>query len=80
MRCSTIADIKAGPSSGDVAANILCSKYSTDTNNEVVNGIRKYTIAVSATSVVIVYDNTYGTDATAFKNAMKGVILAYEKA
>ena len=30
-------------------------------------------------SVLLVYDDNY-TDATTFKNAMKGVLLAYEKA
>lgn len=63
----------------DIAPNILCSKYPTKTQNELwgktnVTGI---TTNANVDGYVHVNDTSY-TDATAFKQAMQGVILYYE--
>lgn len=65
----------------DIAPNILCSKYPTKTQNELwgktnVTGI---TTNANVDGYVYVNDTSY-TDATAFKQAMSGVILYYELA
>ena len=57
-------------------SNILCSKYKT-INYGV--GIENNCVKVIQQNQIIIRDTNY-TDATAFKNAMKGVLLAYEKA
>ena len=64
-----------------VPPNIICSKYSTKTQNELwgkpnVIGI---TAAANVDGFVYVNDTSY-TDVTAFKQAMQGVILYYELA
>lgn len=63
----------------DIAPNILCSKYPTKTQNELwgktnVTGI---TTNANVDGYVYVNDTAY-TDATAFKQAMQGVMLYYE--
>lgn len=63
----------------DIAPNILCSKYPTKTQNELwgktnVTGI---TTNANVDGCVHLNDTTY-TDATAFKQAMQGVMLYYE--
>lgn len=63
----------------DIAPNILCSKYPAKTQNELwgktnVTGI---TTNANVDGCVHVNDTSY-TDATAFKQAMQGVILYYE--
>ena len=65
----------------DIAPNILCSKYPTKTQNELwgktnVTGI---TTNANVDGCVHVNDTSY-TDATAFKQAMSGVMLYYELA
>lgn len=65
----------------DIAPNILCSKYPTKTQNELwgktnVTGI---TTNANVDGYVYVNDTSY-TDATAFKQAMQGVMLYYELA
>lgn len=65
----------------DIAPNILCSKYPTKTQNELwgktnVTGI---TTNANVDGCVHVNDTSY-TDATAFKQAMQGVMLYYELA
>lgn len=65
----------------DIAPNILCSKYPAKTQNELwgktnVTGI---TTNANVDGCVHVNDTSY-TDATAFKQAMQGVILYYELA
>ena len=64
-----------------VPPNIICSKYSTKTQNAMwgktsVTGI---TTNANVDGYVYVNDTSY-TDATAFKQAMQGVILYYELA
>lgn len=64
-----------------ISPNFLCSKYSTKTQNEVwgktnVTGI---TADANTDGYIYVNDTSY-TDATAFKQAMQGVILYYELA
>ena len=58
-------------------AKILCTKYRNVSANGATNLDK--VIYSANTNYINVKDTTY-TDATAFKNAMKGVLLAYEKA
>ena len=62
-----------------IAANILCSKYLAKSQNEVWSNATPVGIATNATTDGFVYvaDTAY-TDATAFKQAMQGVMLYYE--
>lgn len=63
----------------DSSNKIICSNYQTKTTYEMVN--KSVTNCPwNVTSELNVYDNSFGTDTTTFKNAMKGVLLAYEKA
>ncbi len=63
----------------DIAPNILCSKYPTKTQNELWGKTNVTGIATNATIDGYVYVNdTAYTDATAFKQAMQGVMLYYE--
>lgn len=62
-----------------IASNILCSKYLAKSQNEVWSDAAPVGIATNATidGYVYVNDTSY-TDATAFKQAMQGVMLYYE--
>lgn len=64
-----------------IASNILCSKYLAKSQNEVWSDATPVGIATNAIidGFVYVADTAY-TDATAFKQAMSGVILYYELA
>lgn len=64
-----------------VPPNIICSKYSTESQNELWGHINVTGITTNANvdGYVYVNDTSY-TDATAFKQAMQGVILYYELA
>lgn len=63
------------------ASNMLCSKYLAKSQDEVWSDVTAVGIAANATidGLVYVADTAY-TDATAFKQAMQGVILYYELA
>lgn len=62
-----------------IASNILCSKYLAKSQNEVWSDSAPVGIATNATIDGYVYVNdTAYTDATAFKQAMQGVMLYYE--
>lgn len=62
-----------------IASNILCSKYLAKSQNEVWIDAAPVGIATNATIDGYVYVNdTAYTDATAFKQAMQGVMLYYE--
>ena len=64
-----------------IASNILCSKYLAKSQNEVWSDAAPVGIATNATIDGYVYVNdTAYTDATAFKQAMSGVMLYYELA
>lgn len=64
-----------------IASNILCSKYLAKSQNEVWSDAAPVGIATNATIDGYVYVNdTAYTDATAFKQAMQGVMLYYELA
>lgn len=71
------------PSSGIVAANIICSQYKTtavEGNGETIfGGEGDALIAVSTGGAVSVRDTRY-TSSAAFKTAMSGVYLVYELA
>lgn len=65
-----------------VNGKVLCSKYKT--TNETFTALSDKCISTNnstfgTTAYLFVKDTTY-TDTTAFKNANKGVLLAYEKA
>lgn len=62
-----------------VPPNIICSKYSTKTQNELWGHINVTGITADANTdgYIDVNDTSY-TDATAFKQAMQGVMLYYE--
>lgn len=64
-----------------VPPNIICSKYSTKTQNELWGHINVTGITADANTdgYIDVNDTSY-TDATAFKQAMQGVMLYYELA
>lgn len=64
-----------------IAPNFICPKYSTKTQNE--SWGKTSITGISATSNVngyIYVNDTFYTDATAFKQAMQGVMLYYELA
>lgn len=64
-----------------VPPNIICSKYSTESQNELWGHINVTGITANANTDGYVYVNdTSYTGATAFKQAMQGVILYYELA
>ena len=76
---ATISDIKIA-TSGSTPAKIITTKLKTSTGNVVYNNTEDNTICVSASDhTVLVYCSSY-TSADTFKNAMKCVLLAYEKA
>lgn len=62
-----------------VPPNIICSKYSTESQNELWGHINVTGITANANTDGYVYVNdTSYTDAAAFKQAMQGVMLYYE--
>lgn len=65
----------------DILANILCTKYYTDTSENVEKQVNDKTIAVNKSAWVYIYDSAY-VNATPqeFKTAMSGVMLVYELA
>ena len=60
--------------------NLLCSEYRTITADQSYAGSKVGISTLTDSARVTIYDPSAGTDATAFKAAMKGVLLAYEKA
>lgn len=70
-----------GSTSATTKANIICVSYSTDTIQNVSSSIVNKTVAVNVDgSRIYIYDNSFTTDAAAFKSAVSGVMLAYEMA
>jgi len=62
-----------------VPPNIICSKYSTKSQNELWGHINVTGITANANTDGYIYVNdTSYTDATTFKQAMQGVMLYYE--
>lgn len=59
--------------------NILCFKYETVPAGTVI-GHTKDKVISNISGYISVYDSSVGTDPTAFKQAMSGVMLNYEKA
>lgn len=64
--------------SDNTPANILCTKYTTDSWNSVLTPKDKE-IGASVGNYITIYDSSYN-DAQAFKTAMSGVYLVYELA
>lgn len=71
-----IANVKS-VSSASVQGNIICSKYDAVTADKARQGNKG--VAIEVSQEVSIYDDTY-TDASAFKNAVSGVMLYYELA
>lgn len=65
------------PSSGTILANVICNKYQTVTESQVFGNIN-IGICLTSTGRAMVYDPSYSS-AEAFKQAMQGVYLLYEK-
>ena len=66
--------------SGSAKGNLVCSKYTTTSVDDVYSHTADKTIAVHNTAEQVwVYDTAY-TDAATFKTAMSGVMLYYELA
>ena len=67
-----------GSGSNSIASKILCTKY----KNVALSNNKDSNLSISLSGdgdVLQIYDTNY-IDETTFKNAMKGVLLAYEKA
>lgn len=77
---ASVSGIK-GSESATNNGKILCSKYKTDNIQNVSSSLVNNSTAINndGTKIYII-DTSFRTDATTFKNAMKGVLLAYEKA
>lgn len=65
-----------GSGNNEIASKILCSIYKTSP----YIGIQDLQISLSSNGAVVSVKNTNYIYASTFKNAMKGVLLAYEKA
>lgn len=74
---STSFNLIKAPSSDNEIPNAYCSKY--ELHRYIDIELYDKNISVNAFGVIRIEDNSY-TDATAFKNAMKGVYLYYELA
>ena len=72
---ASIVEIKMGER--DKIGNILCDKYTANTFDIAVYEETDKTIALGTAHNVAITDKSY-TDATVFKEAMKGVKLVYE--
>lgn len=77
-----IASVVKLPNSATVAANIVCSAYTTASNVDVYNRAILNSVAINASGHIMIYDTTYGSqaDTTAFKAAVDGVQLIFELA
>ena len=66
----------------DGSTSILCPKYGNASGNSYTYLQDKQIVGYGGTQYhrIAVKDTTYGTDYSAFKAAMKGVLLAYKKA
>ena len=69
--------VKATPN--DQIANILIDKYTATSRHSLVNGEINNVIAINSSGTIQIRDTAY-TDPTAFKTAMSGVMLVYERA
>lgn len=78
---AVISDVKK-TNTASQEPNMICSKYRTAISYSDYDGSTKslYTWNNLSGNNIVVRDTSFGTDADAFKNAMKGVLLAYEKA
>lgn len=77
---TTLSDVKPTPNTSTVA-NIICTLYTADSATNIVNNAASYnkSIAINQLGDLFVSDQSYST-AAAFKTAMNGVYLVYEKA
>lgn len=67
-------DVK-NPVDDDIVINIYCRKYISTSANSTLSVDKS--IAIDSVQEILIKDSSY-TDATALKNAMKGVYLYYE--
>lgn len=76
---ATVNGLKAKAIASEIS-NMLCSKYQSITAQQTYDGSKIGISSLTQNNYIAVYDPSAGTDAAAFKAAMKGVLLAYEKA
>jgi len=76
---ATINDIFVPETGADRNKGILCSKYDVSSVTSINNDMIDKSMLTNGGAVYI-KDTSFGSDVTAFKNAMKGVLLAYKKA
>lgn len=69
-----------GTVDNNTKANILCPNFKTTTTTSVLAGTSVDRIGVNTTSYVTIHPEASYASGDAFKAAMKGVLLAYEKA
>lgn len=74
-----LSEIAKPTGSYDTKANLLCNRYDNITQNQLFAGTKGIATQSLEGTSVYVYDSAY-TDATAFKEAMSGVMLYYELA
>ena len=74
---SGISSIIELPSSNDDVAKVICSSYQTTTRN--LSTTTDKSVAISLAGEIVIRDSSYN-NADTFKSAMKGILLAYEKA
>ena len=75
-----IPNIINKPPTNDDVANIICSKYPKYSYNYIYNSLGDLGICVTTAGTIRIKDLQYGSDTTAFKNSLSGVILAYQLA
>ena len=63
----------------DGSTKIICTKYKTVAGFSIAKDTDKSTTGHGSINKIFIVDSSY-TDADTFKNAMKGILLAYEKA
>ena len=64
--------------SNNTVPNLICTRYKTNSYNAVYTGAIGISLEAN-TSGIRIKDTSY-YDAIAFQNAIKGILLAYEKA
>ena len=75
-----LASLIRKPSANTVAANVVCSLYTTKRLDDVKGDINDMCVGVSASSGSVFFTNTAYTDRDVFKAAMSGIYLVYELA
>lgn len=83
FKSSSISTLVKKPENNNTKANMLCSKYSTETATNTYLGTGGISLQATGgdAGCLFVYDSDYASsEATAFKTALSGVMLNYELA